>query len=219
MELLIIRPDDVGKGQVSVFSDQIINRMSKISQLDVIGIGSGVSLACQAVCRSSEFARIHVSEIFVDYLDIPILGKMGAFFLTLSGEKAVDWEAEKEKLEKGMKLTFGVDGQLLVISQKLPPEQIIPLCLKKLWRNDTVKILAYGTSIIRATNLALEITLGKISKEVVGVALMVLSTKIATIEGKETPITGLEIFLKKGNETKYSKHHKTVLDELRKTNP
>jgi len=219
MEILVIRPDDVGKGKVNVFSDVIINKMAKVDELDVIGISNGLSLACSATRMSSEFARVHIKEVFLDYLDIPILGKIAGIFFTLTGEQTVDWDSEKASLEKEMKLTFAADGQLVVISQNLPVEQMIPLCLRKLWKNDTIKIQACGAAINRAANLALEITKGKISKEVVGIALMALSTIRGTYEGKETAMTGLEIFLRKGSETKYSKHHETILDSLRKANP
>lgn len=219
MEILIVRPDDVGKGKVNVFSDQIINRMAKVDELDIVGISNGISLVCSAVRMSSEFARVHIKEVFLDYLDIPILGRMGGIFFTLTGEQTVDWDSEKAKLEKEMKLSFAADGQLVVVSQNLPAEQMIPLCLKRLWKNDTVKIQACGASINRAANLALEITRGKISPEVVGVVLMTLSTIRGTFEGRDTAITGLEIFLRKGIETEYSKHHESVIDKLRKANP
>jgi len=218
MEILVIRPDDIGKGKVNFFSDQIINKMAKVDELDVIGISNGISLACSATRMSSEFARVHIKEAFLNYLDIPILGKIGGVFFTLTGEQTVDWDSEKASLEKGMKLSFAADGQLVVISQNLPVEQMIPLCLKKLWKNDTIKIQACGASINRAVNLALEITRGKISREAVGIVLMTLSTIRGTFEGKETAMTGLEIFLRKGNETKYSKHHEAVLERLRKAN-
>ncbi|KPV64258.1 MAG: hypothetical protein AOA66_0347 [Candidatus Bathyarchaeota archaeon BA2] len=117
-ELIAIRPEDIGRGKATIYSDHIINKMMRVEELEVVGICNAISLACSAVAMSSSVARVYIKEACLDYIEVPILGKMSAIFFTLGGEPTIDWESEKAKLEKNMKLDFEPDGQLIIISKK-----------------------------------------------------------------------------------------------------
>lgn len=213
MNLILIRPENLGRGSAYHFSDQIINGLRKEKELSVVGFGNAISLACMAVQISSRIANVSISELSLDYIGAPTLGISGVFFI-LGKESKVDWEKEKKRLESNMKLTFDRDGQLIVISQKLLPDKMIPLCLSKLARSELLKITAAGISINRAASLTLEITKGDIAKESVGIKLITLSTLKFEEESKTFLGTGMEIYLKKGIHTTYSKKHKQMLKML-----
>lgn len=218
MELITIRPEDVAKGKAAFYSDLIINKMARVEELDVVGISNAISLACSAVRMSSSVARIYIKELCLDNIEVPVLGKLGGIFFNLGRELVVDWDSRKCEIEKNMKLDFDLNGQLVVVSRNLPAEKMIPLCLWKLAKAERLKIMAAGYWINTAAALALEVTKGAISKETIGIELMTLSTQtIGPAEPKPKLATGLEIFLKKGEPTQYSKKHTAILSELLKS--
>ncbi len=115
-----------------------------------------------------------------------------------------------------MKLNFDPDGQLIVISKSLSPDEIVPLCLSKLAKSALLKITAAGVSINRAASLALELTRGNIAKEPIGIRLLNLTT-IQFQKGESKEIgTRIEIFLEKGIQTLYSEKHKQIMKLLEK---
>lgn len=215
-EIILVRPEEIGKGRAFFYRDKIINEMRKAKELDVIGITNAISLTCSAVRMSLEIAGIYVQEMCLDYIPLPILSRVSAIFFALGLEPKPDWEVEKAKLEKDMKLDFDREGQLVVVSRKLSPEQMVPLCLSKLSHSDRLKVAGSGFWINRTATLALEITKGSISKGPVAIELMGLSTaKFSTPDGEKST-TILEIFLKAGKTTEYSPRHHTVISKLKK---
>ena len=213
MKLILIRPENLSKGSAHQFSDQIINELRKEKELSVVGFGNASSLACMAVQISSSIANVSISELSLDYIGAPSLGISGVFFV-LDKESRIDWEKEKRKLESEMNLTFDRDGQLIIISKKLPPDKMMPLCLSKLARSELLKIAASGSSINRATSLALELTRGDITKEPVGINLVTLSTVEFQVETTTFQGTGIDIYLKKAIQTTYSEKHRQILKML-----
>jgi len=203
----------VGRGKAHHFSDQIINELRREKELGVIGFGNAISLACMAVQISSSIANVSISELSLDYIGPPTLGISGVLFI-LSKESKVDWGEKKEGLESKMNLTFERDGQLVIISKNLSPDKMIPLCLSKLTKSELLKITAVGTSINRLASLTLELTKGDIAKEPVGIELVTLSTITFETEPKAFVATSLEVYLKRGIHTTYSKKHKEILKML-----
>jgi len=216
MRPILIRPENLGKGSAYHYSDQIINGLRTEKELSVIGFGNAISLGCMAVQISTRIANVYINELSLDYVGAPALGISGVFFV-LGKKSKVDWEEEKRKLESKMKLTFEHEGQLIVVSRKLSPDKMVPLCLSKLARSESLKITAAGTSINRAASLTLELTKGDITKEPVGIRLVTLSTIEFEAEPKKTLGTGMEIYLKKGACTTYSEKHKQILRMLQRS--
>jgi hypothetical protein len=213
VNLLLIRPEEVEKGGVYSFSDQIINGLRKEEELFVVGVGNAISLACMAVQRSSSIAKVAINELSLDYIGSPTLGLGGVFFV-LNKESKRDWDGEKKKLEEGMKLSFERDGQLIVVSKNLLPEKAIPLCLSKMAESELLKISATGNTINRAALITLELTKGDIAKDVLGIVLTTLST-VKFSAGTATVLeTAMDIFIKKGVKTYYSAKHKKILKML-----
>lgn len=213
MELILIRPEDLGKGRAHRLSDQIINGLRTEKELALVGFGNAVSLACMAVQISSSIANVSIGEMSLDYIGAPSLRISGVFFI-LEKESKVNWEEEKRKLDDGMKLDFARDGQLVIVSRKLSPDKMVPLCLSKIARSSLLKIAAAGISMNRAASLALELAKGDISKEPIGIRLVTLSTLTFKREDTEIPATSMEIYLEKGHRTVYTKKHEEILRRL-----
>lgn len=212
-ELILIRADDIQKGSSYRFSDQIINGLRKAEELFVVGMGNAVSLASTAVQRATSLTRGAISEISLDYIGSPKLGIAGVF-IVLSKNSKRDLVSEARDLEKGMKLTFERDGQLLVVSNTLFPERAIPLALSRLAESDCLKISASGTAINRQVLIALELTKGNIAKGELGIILTTISTVQFKIDDKTIPETVMEIFIKKDRKTLFSKKHDQMMKML-----
>jgi len=215
MELILIKPEDLAKGSAYRFSDMIINGLRKEKELNVVGFGSAIALACMAVQISLNIANVSVSELSIDYIGSPKLAISGIFFI-LDKESKINWDKKKTDIESKMKLNFDRDGQLVVVSKKLSPEEIIPLCLSKLAKSNLLKITGAGVSINRAVAVALELTKGNIAKEPLGIKLITLSTVPFKVEETTVLGTGIEIFLEKGVQTCYTDKHKQILKMLEK---
>jgi hypothetical protein len=213
MTLFLIKPESVEKGSVYSFSGQIINELRRQEELCVVGIGSAISLASMAVQRSCSIAKIAINELSLNYIGSPTLG-LGGVFLVLNKESKRNWDSEKKKLEKGMKLSFERDGQLIIVSRNLLPEEVIPLCLSKLAKSELLKISATGNAINRAALIALELTKGDIARDELGIELVTLSTVEFEISKTNIPETAMDIFIRKGAKTFYSKKHEEILKIL-----
>jgi hypothetical protein len=215
LELLLIRAEEMEKGSVYSFSDQIINGLRKANELAVVGVGNAMSLACKAVQRSSSISKVAIDELSLDYIGSPTLALGGVFFI-LNKESKKNWDSEKEEIEKKMKLNFEPDGQLIIITRNLMPEKIIPLCLSKLSQLEFLKISATGTTINRAVLVALELARGDIAKDVLGIALVALSTvKFPAPAGESSVLeTAMDIFIKKNVKTAYSEKHRQIIRML-----
>jgi DNA-binding protein len=203
------------KGSVYSFSDQIINALRKEKEIAVVGVGNAMSLACKAVQRSSSISKVAIDELSLDYIGSPTLALGGVFFI-LNKESKKNWDSEREKIEKTMKLNFEPDGQLVIITKDSIMEKIIPLCLSKLSRSESLKISATGTTINRAVLVALELTRGDIAKDVWGIDLVVLSTKKFPAPGGESSFleTAMDVFIKKNLKISYSEKHRQVIKML-----
>lgn len=215
-ETILIRPEDIRKGRAFFYRDKIINEIRKSKELDVIGVSNAISLACSAVQMSTLIAGVYIKEACLDYIPLPILQRVSGIFLALTLESEVDWETQKAKFEEDMKLSFDRDGELVVVSKNLSPEEMVPLCLSKLATSQKLKIMASGHWINQAATLVLDITKGGISKGPVGIELIVLSTKEFKIAEVSKTTTVLEIFLRKGKPTEYTRRHNQVLSRLKR---
>ncbi|NWG10449.1 hypothetical protein HXY33_01670 [Candidatus Bathyarchaeota archaeon] len=213
MKLILVKPEDVAKGSAYHFSNEIINELRREKELCVVGFGNAIALSCMAVQLSSNIANVSVKEMSLDYIGAPALN-IGGVVIVLGKEREVDWEKKKKELDRKMKLDFSRDGQLIVISKHLSPDQVIPLSLSKLAKSELLKITATGTAINRAALLALELTKGNIAKEPIGIELVALSTIELKTESTTVQGTGIEIYLRKGIQTAYTSKHKEILKIL-----
>ena len=213
-DLLIIKPEDVQKGSVYRFSDQIINTLRKVEELFVVGTGIAISLTATAVSRAASIANVNIGEVTLDYIGAPKLG-IGGIFFVLNKEPRIDWEAKKNDLEKTLNLSFDRGGQLLIISNNLPNDRAIPLALSRVAETGSLKISAAGTAINREVPIALELVKGGLAKEELGIELVFVTTKPHKLDdtGTVRPETIMEIFISKGKKH-LSRKHEQILKML-----
>jgi hypothetical protein len=166
-----------------------------------------------AVLRAISLTRGAISEISLDYIGSPKLGLAGVF-VVINKESKRDIVSEARELEKGMKLSFERDGQLLVVSNTLSPDTAIPLALSRLAASDCLKISASGTAINREVPIALELTKGGIARNELGIILTSVCTVQFKINDKTVPETSMEIFIKKGCTTQVTKKHDQIMKML-----
>lgn len=213
MKLIVVKPESVARGSAFQFSNQIINALREDKELGVVGFGNATALACMAVQLSSNLARVSPEEIALDYLGAPSLG-IGAVVIALSKETNVDLPKKVRELDAKLNLDFSREGQIIVISRNLSPDQVVPMSLAKLAKSDYLKITAAGVAINRAVPLALELARGDIAKFPIGIELVALETielrgETGTVEG-----TSMQIYLKKGVKTVYTPKHRGIMKML-----
>lgn len=213
--ILIVSPRDL-PARVNELAEKVIFGLIKEEELNIVGIGEAVALSCMATNMVTEISNAHVNELTVDYIDIPMIGRLEAVFIRLGKKQETDAISRVAEEEKGMILSTDREGQVIVVSRDARLEALITICLIKLVNVEKLKIIAAGNAITDSVKLALRLTKDQISKDPVGVSFMNLdSVSARSDEQKKT--TGIAIYLKKGCETEYSKKHQELLKEMKKT--
>ncbi len=212
---LILRPADVPRERLGKLSERIIQELMQTEEMDVVGLSSACFLACSAVNISSRIANIHVTRSLIDYISVPVMGKLESVFFTISRKPGPDYVAEMQKLDKDLNLPVGPDSDVVAVGSRDAPERMTTLALWKLARVKRVKIVAAGAAINNAITTALQLTQGGISKEPVGVLLVGLSS-IPSRDSGGVPrqVTAINIYLEKGFATKYDQRHSRILKDL-----
>jgi len=213
--LILIKPDDIiGKGAI-FFSQQIIDAIMKSEEVDVIGFGTSIFLTCSAVNISTNIANIHIHDISLDYIEIPVIGKNEVILFTLKNfppEKPLETLAKE--IDKRLNLSFSSNGQLIVVSRKQNIEKMVTLCLWKLSKMDEIKLMAGGTAINNAVKIALILSKGGIAKEPVSIKLISLETFQRSRVQPPKPITGISIYLGKG-QTEIVERHRNIINYIK----
>jgi hypothetical protein len=213
IEPLIIKPQDLVL-RLSDLSEKVVLSLMKAEEFDVIGIGDAIFLACSAVNIATDIAKAHINELYVDTLEIPILGPMDTIFVRVGREPKMDIAKRIEEEEKGMALTTDRDGQLIAVRRGGRMEALVTLCLIKLSKVEKLKLVAAASAINDAVKLALQITKGPVAKETMGISFMTLYT-IPSREDTQKKMTAISIFLRKGRKTEYSKRHEELIKKLK----
>ena len=211
--VLVIRPADASM-KISDVAEKIISGIMDSNELDIIGISSGIYLAFASIHMARSIANIHIDELCIDYIDIPILGKIEAISCRLSKKEGVDSKKMVVEEEKDMNLTPDRDGQVISVGHGITMEKLITLSLIKFARFKKLKLIAAGSSITESVSLALKLTKGQISKDTVCVDLIDIYS-IASRNDPAKQITATSIYLKKGLPTQYSKRHIELIKKLK----
>lgn len=215
IEPIIVKPQDLSF-KVSDISERVIRGMMEAEELDIIGLDTAMFLACSAINIATDIANVHINDLCADYIEVPVLGKFDAVFARLGREAKIDIKSRIEEEQKGMNLTTDREGQLIAVRKSGRIEKLVTLCLLKLSKAEKLKVIAAATAINDAISLALQLAKGPISKVPIGISFMSLSS----IESRDDPakkVTGVSIFLRKGQKTEYSKRHLELVRKLEKT--
>ena len=215
VEPLIVRPQDLSL-KVSDLSERVILGMMKAEELDIIGLNSAIFLTCSAINIATDIANVHVNELCIDYIEVPILGRLEAIFAAVGREPKIDIKSRIAEEEKGMNLTTDREGQLIAVWRGGKIERLVTICLLKLSKVEKLKVIAAATAINDAVSLVLQLTKGSISKVPVGISFISLST-IQSREDAQKKMTAISIFLKKGQKTEYTRRHRELVKKLKTT--
>ena len=210
---LVVRPVDAAL-KINEVAEKIICGIMDSGELNVVGIGSGIYLACASINFAKDIANVHINEISIDYLDVPGQGKTEVVSSMLSSK---DGAPDIAKLvadeELDMTLSTGREGQVVSVGRGTSPDTLLTLMLIKFASFRKLKIVAAGGSINDAASIALKLCKGGISKEAIGIDLI----DLYPIEMRNDPtkkITAISIYLKKGAPTQYSERHLELLKKI-----
>jgi hypothetical protein len=212
--MLVVKPQDLSL-KVNELSEKIIACIMSNSEMEIIGLSGAVFLACSAVNMASDIANVHVNEVSFGYVEFPILGTFETVFIKIGTKPEIDVKERVEEEEKGMNLSTEREGQLITVRRGEKIERLITLCLIKFQRTDKLKLIAAATAINDAVSLALKLTEGQVAKDPIGISFVGLHS----LPSREDPLrkmTGISIYLKKGNKTVQSHWHKTIIERMRK---
>ncbi len=212
-KVIAVLPADASAKTTDVV-EEIISCIMESGEVDVVGVGEGIFLACSAVNMASEIAKVYVEDIYIGNLEAPKLGKTVALSVHLGQKQIGDYAQAAEQEEKGFE---DVEGQTVSVSRAATIERLLTISLLRLAKFEKIRIVAAGSSINDAVALALRLTTGQISKDEVGTKLVyVYSIKMRDEPTKS--IAAISIYLQKGLSTVYSKRQKDLLKSLESGN-
>jgi DNA-binding protein len=199
-KIIVVRPSDTTLNN-SDLVESIISGILESGEVDVVGINDSIFLVCSAVNMATDIANIFIEEICVEPLDDPELGKVASLSVYLTQSKTVDFEKLASEYDREI-----TNEQTVSVSRGINMDKLLTISLLKLSRNDKIKFMAAGGAINDAVSLALKLTTGRISKDLVGVSLIHVYSIIARDDPTRNT-TAISIYLAKGMTTKFSKRH------------
>ena len=118
---------------------------------------------------ATEIAKINIEDICMELLETPVLGKASAISAHLGQKQTWDHFTFAEQEEKGMK---DIEEQTVSVSRSASMERLLTISLLRLAKFDKIRIVGAGGSINDAVSLALKLTTGQISKDIVGTKIV-----------------------------------------------
>jgi DNA-binding protein len=205
---IIIQSSDAN-AKVTDVVEGIICGIMDAGEVNVVGVGDAMFLACSAINMATEIAKTYVDDIDIAALNLPT-GTVSAVSAHLSQKTAGDYAALAEREDKAL---TDVGEQTISVSRASTLERLITISLLRLARFEEVKIVAAGGSINDAIALALKLANGQISKDPVGIKLFHLYSIIMRNDPTKS-IAAVSIYLQKGVTTRYTKRQGELLKQL-----
>ncbi|MCW4000515.1 MAG: hypothetical protein NWE93_09770 [Candidatus Bathyarchaeota archaeon] len=206
---IILQSQDAN-AKITDVVEGIICGIMDAGEVNVVGLGDSMFLACSAINMASEIAKVYVDDIDIAALEFPSLGRVPAVSAHLSQKTAGDYTALAEAEDKKL---ADVTEQTISVSRASTLERLITICLLRLARFEEVKIVAAGGSINDAIALALKLTGGAISRDEVGIKLFHLHSIIMRNDPTKS-IAAVSIYLQKGVTARYTKRQSELLKKL-----
>ena len=208
-KIVAVGPSDASLKTTDVV-EKIISGIMEAGEVNVVGIGDGIFLACSAVNMTTEIAKVYLNDLFIGSLETPEHVKTSAFSMLLGQNQLNDYLRLAEIEEKSMQ---DIEEQTISVSRASTIERLLTISLLRLAKFDEIRIVAAGGSINDAVSLALRLSEGQISKDQLGTKLVQLySIKMRNDPSKS--IAAVSIFLHKGLSTIYSKRQRDLLKKL-----
>ncbi len=190
--------------------EKIISGILESGEVNIVGVGDGIFLACSAVNMATEIAKVYLNDLFIGSLEAPAHAKTSAISMLLGQKQLSDYPKLAEQEEKSMQ---EIEEQTISVSRASTMERLLTISLLRLAKFDEIRIVAAGGSINDAVSLALRLSEGQISKDQLGTKLVHLySIKMRNDPSKS--IAATSIFLQKGLSAIYSKRQRDLLKKL-----
>ena len=192
-KIIVIMPSDASAKTTDVV-EELISGILESGKVDIVGINDGIFLVCSAINMATEIAKVYVDDICISNLELPVLGKTSAISVHLTQKQAGDYATLAKQEEQEME---DVEEQTVSVSRAATMERLLTISLLRLAKLNEIRIVAAGNSINDAISLALSLTKGQISKDIVGTKLV----HIYSISMRNDPtksIAAISIYLQKG---------------------
>ncbi len=204
-KVIVVWPSDVTL-KTSDITEKIISAIMEAGEVDLVGVGEAMFLVCSAINLSCEIANINVSQISLESVEDPKLGKTGAIYVHLAQKESDNYEKLVAEEEKYMD---NLNDRTISVGREIPVEKLVTRSLMALARFDEIKLIAAGSSINDAILLALKLSNGQITRDPVGVRLIyVYSINMRNDPAKR--ISAISIYLKKGANSLQSEFLKKI---------
>lgn len=188
--------------------------MIREENLEIVGISTAITSACIAIIKARELANVYVANAALDYIELPVIGRLEAIFVALSRRPpAKTTEAMIQELDAPLNVTFTPLGQAIAVPRQEKAERILTITLSKLRHFGKVKVMAAGAAIGSAVSVALWTSKSGIAKETIGIEYVGL-TSVASKLQPESSVPALAIYLTKGLETRIDSVHDEVRGKL-----
>jgi len=211
--VLVIRPAETSL-KISDVAEKIISGIMDTEELDIVGVSNGIYLACASINMAKDISNVNINGIFLDYIDVPLLGKIEAISCRLVKKPEINYKELVANEEKDMHLTSDREGQLISVGGGTALDKLLTISLIKLSKTDKLKIIGAGRAISDAVSLSLKLAKGQISKDSIGIDLI----DLYSIEARGDPskkTSAISIYLKKGCTTQYSKWHTDLIRKIK----
>lgn len=212
-KIIVIRPSDASSKTTDVV-EELISGIMEAGEVDIVGINDGIFLVCSAINMATEIAKVYVDDICITNLEAPILGKTSAISVHLTQKQAGDYATLAKQEEQEME---DVEEQTISVSRAATMERLLTISLLRLAKLNEIRIVAAGGSINDAISLALKLTNGQISKDIVGTKLVYLYS-ISMRNDPTKSIAAISIYLQKGITRKCSKRQMDLLKKIESVN-
>jgi DNA-binding protein len=206
---IVIQPTDASL-KITDIVEKIISEMMQAGEVNIIGLGDAIFLVCSAVNVSADIAKVFVNDISIGNVELPSFGKTTALSAHLGKNEIWNYAKAAEQEEKAME---NIEEQTVSVSRAATIERLLTISLLRIARFDKIRIVAAGGSINDAVTLALMLTKGQISKDLVGTKLV----HVYSIGMRNDPtktIAAISIFLQKGLTTEWTKRQSELLKNL-----
>ncbi len=100
-KVIAVLPSDASAKTTDVV-EEIISCILESGEVDVVGVGDGIFLACSAVNMASEIAKVYVEDIYIGNLEAPALGKAAAISVHLGQKQIGDYATSGRTRGKGI---------------------------------------------------------------------------------------------------------------------
>ncbi len=209
-KIIVIRPSDASSKTTDVV-EELISAIIEAGEVDIVGINDGIFLACSAINMATEIAKVYVDDICISNIEFPVLGKTSTISVHLTQKQAGDYAALAEQEEQEME---NVEEQTISVSRAATMERLLTISLLRLAKLNEIRIVAAGGSINDAISLALRLTNGQISKDIVGTKLIHLYS-ISMRNDPTKSIAAISIYLQKGITREFTKRQMDLLKKIK----